>query len=189
MKPVFILSPPRCRTSWLSAYLTGAGVFCFHEAWKQVADAHALRRLMESKGPGTVVNADCANWLFLDEIEREFPEARYVEIHRHGDLEQAWATAFGEMDWSLLMARYQCARQAQHGPLLMSIDFHRWTPEISLQLWDRMTDGTPMDMDWHAQCHGWRIEPTRDQVSRDAEAGRTGPHRDRVMKGASAWDG
>lgn len=174
MRPVFILAPPRTRTAWLATYLTGAGLYCFHEAWTQVKTVRDLRHLMESKGSGLVGNSDCGNWLFLEDLQREFPDALYVKITRTGDMEQAWADAFGVRDWTVMSDLYATLESRPLPPLVASIDFHAWTPDISLALWHALTNGRPMDQDWHRMMHRLNVQLTTAAIQDDQRAAREG---------------
>lgn len=66
----------------MSVFLTYGPSFCFHEGLvgcKSIAD---LKRKMESVDAEFVGNSDCGNILFIDHIVEEFPNARFVVIHR-----------------------------------------------------------------------------------------------------------
>lgn len=168
MTSVFVLSTPRCRTAWLSAYLTGAGVFCFHEAWKLVKTAKELRALMESKGPGPVVNADCTNVFFLDELKREFPEAKYLRIVRDDSswVESAEAT-YGPLDEHVLLNTYRRAFGGVRADL--TIHFEEWGPDTSLEIWNFIAGDKPMDLHWHVQFHGMNVRLSSWQIEYDRE--------------------
>lgn len=82
MTPVFILSLPRSRTAWLATFFCHGDTYAFHEGLIQCASVPALKELMESTGRSVVVNSDCGNVIFLDEIRATFPHAKYIVIER-----------------------------------------------------------------------------------------------------------
>jgi len=163
MIPVFILSLPRCRTAWLSAYLTGGGIFCFHEAWKIATTARELRALMEPKGE-IVVNCDATNWFFLDAIESEFPNAVFLEIVRD-DVEHGWTEAFGPHDWTTTRATYAKARRVPRNGITLTIDFNQWTECTSRAIWDAIAQGRPLDPHWHQQMHTFFVQVTPETLA------------------------
>lgn len=163
MQPVFILSYPRSRTAWLAAYLTGAGIPCFHEAWREAKDVKALRAMMEARGTGVVVNADCSNWFFLDEIEQEFPDAKYVRIDRAWDEVSAeLIDVFGPVDMEPLHRAYVMV----HRPIVgFSIDCHLWTPDVTTALVRFMAGDWSISPHWHELMHRLMIQVTKDDVT------------------------
>lgn len=82
MNNFFIVSLPRSRTAWLANYLTCGDSFCFHEGLMGCDSIKALKGKMEATRFPIVGNSDCGNILFLEEIMDEFPEAKFVFIHR-----------------------------------------------------------------------------------------------------------
>ena len=82
MTPVFILSLPRSRTAWLATFFCHGDTYAFHEGLIQCSSVSELKDLMEETGKAVVVNSDCGNVLFLDEIRRTFPQAKYIVIER-----------------------------------------------------------------------------------------------------------
>lgn len=180
MNPVFILTMPRCRTAWLSAYLTGGGIFCFHEAWKIATTAKELRALMQEKGE-TVVNCDATNWLFLDEIEQEFPNARFIEIVRD-DVEQGWSDAFGVHDWTDTRRAYAAAHRLPRNGMALTVDFNDWTAHTSLELWNVIAQGKPLDPHWHQQMHTFFVQVTEDTLQEYGDGTRAGRYDHIIQK-------
>ncbi len=82
MDNFFIISLPRSRTAWLSNYLTYEDSFCFHEGLVGCDSLKALRGKMEATGFKKVGNSDCMNILLIDNIMDEFPDAKFVFVHR-----------------------------------------------------------------------------------------------------------
>lgn len=78
----FILALPRSRTAWLANFLTYGPSFCFHEGLVGCQSISDLRRKMASIDSEVVGNSDCGNILLIDHIVKEFPNAKFVVIHR-----------------------------------------------------------------------------------------------------------
>ena len=168
MTPFFVLSMPRSRTAWLSVYLTGAGVFCFHEAWKHVKTAKELRSLMESKGDGPVVNSDSTNIFFLDELREEFPEAKYLRIlSDERRVIESTRRAYGAFEEAKLLNAYRSAFTGVTADL--TVDYAKWTPKTSLEIWNFVSNGKPIDPHWHEQVNGMQVRLTARQIDHDIE--------------------
>lgn len=82
MNNFFIISLPRSRSAWLSNLLTFGDSFCFHEGFVGCDSLKALRGKMEATGFKTVGNSDCMNILLIENILEEFPDAKFVFVHR-----------------------------------------------------------------------------------------------------------
>ena len=164
MKPVFVLSFPRSRTAWLAAYLTGAGIPCFHEAWRQARTTRELRTMMEERGDDVVVNADCCNWFFLEDLSKEFPDAKYVIVERDWfEIARELDVVFGQHDWEPMLLAYKRVMRAVNG---YSVNCAAWTAEISLNIF-RYIGGPKrvMDEHWHALMHRLWIQVTKEDVA------------------------
>ena len=96
MNPFFILCLPRSRSAWLANFLTYGPSFCFHEGLIGCSDTKALRRKMETSGTSIVGNSDCGNIFFIDEIMKEFPDARLVVVRRDVEESVQSVMAMGE---------------------------------------------------------------------------------------------
>jgi len=169
MIPWFFLSYPRCRTAWLSVYLTGAGVPCFHEAWKDVENIDDLRNLMESRGDGTVANADCANIFFLKEIQEEFPEAKFVKITRTpDDVYTSLVASYGPHNYRVFMDAYAVAMD-QKVEVECSINFDYWNAGTTKQLWSKIEPNRTFDASWALRMEEFRVTVTKDRIKRDFE--------------------
>lgn len=166
--PWFVLSYPRSRTAWLSAYLTGAGIYTFHEAWKMVRSPEELVALMDAKGPGPVVNSDCSNVFFLPEITRLFPNARYLRIlnDEHAVLDSL-RTSYGDHDYRDMMGCY--ARAFAHAPADCTLDCRNWTEASVREAWRIMSNGTTFDADWYAQMSGVLVQLMPEQIQTDIQ--------------------
>lgn len=174
MQPVFILSYPRSRTAWLAAYLTGAGVPCFHEAWKLADSAEAFRTLMESKGPGPVVNSDSSNVFFLPELQQTFPHATYIRIVN--DLDAVLASlraSYGEYDYRGAMACYEAAF-ASPVSVAMTMDCRTWTEDTMRELWALLVGALPFDREWYTQMTGMLVQLMPEQIAHDIARVRAG---------------
>lgn len=173
MQPTFILSYPRSRTAWLSMFLTGAGAFTFHEAWKLVDNVKDLRLLMESKGPGPVVNSDCSNIFFLKELQAEFPEAKYIRVLQNARVVvQSLNESYGPCDYEPMMDAYAKAFDGCHHDLL--VDCELWDFETSKRIWALVSSGAPLDEDWLEQCEGMQVQLMPWQIQTDIEQARLG---------------
>ena len=66
----------------MANFLTYGPSFCFHEGLVGCQSIIDLKRKMASVDAEFVGNSDCGNILFIDLIVKEFPNARFVVIHR-----------------------------------------------------------------------------------------------------------
>lgn len=82
VKTFFICALPRSRTAWLANFLTFGDSFCFHEPAVGITSFPYLRRLFESTGRQVVGSSDCGNAWIADGLAREFPDCRFVVVHR-----------------------------------------------------------------------------------------------------------
>lgn len=168
LEPWFVLSFPRSRTAWLSAWLTGAGVFCFHEAWKLADSPAQLHALMSTKGPGPVVNSDSSNVFFLPALQEEFPDARYIRIlHDEDAVLASLRESYGHYDYRETM---DCYRQAfKHAPCDITLDCRHWTDESVRALWRAVAGPRPFDQHWYDQVSGMLIQLMPEQIARDTQ--------------------
>lgn len=167
MTPWFVLSYPRCRTAWLSVFLTGAGVPCFHEAWKQVSTMDAMRQLMLAQHAPVVVNSDCSNIFFLNELRASFPDARYLIITQsEAAIVASLKDSYGEADYLGLMERYRMAFSHATDLSADTIDCRAWDLAASARLVERMT-GRPVDARWVAQASGLLVQLMPWQIEAD----------------------
>lgn len=161
MRPIFVLTPPRARTCWLTVYLRGLGVPAVHEGWKYWTTPKALRLAMEAMGSGVVVNVDSSNVTRVAEIEDEFPEARFVCILR------AWPVCMQSLrdaieielpEGEALGERTTIAQSRAIKRGAFVIVFDHWTPEISRSLIEWLDPDIAIDPLWHYFCSGLDIQ-------------------------------
>ena len=184
MRPVFILAYPRSRTAWLSVFLTGAGIPCFHEAWKQVTTAKDLRLLMESRGADVVANSDCANIFFLRELREEFPDALYIYLkHDERAVWESLQSSYGPHDYQVM---FECYRRAFDGVTAdLTIDCATWGTSDTLELWDTIAPGRELDLEWLAQSESFLVQLMPWQIEQDKQRAASGdfPHIEQRMRG------
>ncbi|NGZ98037.1 MAG: hypothetical protein CV089_18250 [Nitrospira sp. WS110] len=169
MNPIFVLSYPRSRTCWLATYLAGGGEMAYHELWRRYATMGELRRFMDSKGAGPVVNVDCANWFFLDEIRSIYPHAQFIRINRKPDgVIESLREVFGDQDYDPMMQAYEDVIQRSVVSPVLTIDFEHWTPEESLRIW-RAVSNFPIDPEWHEHMHDMDVQITMDAIRKGME--------------------
>ena len=177
MTPWFVLSYPRSRTAWLSVFLTGAGVPCFHEAWGQVTTVKQLRTLMESKGDGPVVNSDCSNVFFFDDLQAEFPDAHYVRLdHSQTEIQASLLQSYGLYNYQPTMDAYQRAFQHVESTDMTVdgiVDCAAWDESVSAGLY-RMMTGHEVDARWLTQITGMLIQLMPETINRQLKQGRQG---------------
>jgi hypothetical protein len=173
MTPWFVLSYPRSRTAWLSVFLTGSGVPCFHEAWKQVQTGAEMRLLMEQCQAPVVVNSDCSNVFFMKDLQAEFPEARYLRIYQpeHETL-ASLRDSYGNHDYTAMMLAYQRAFDACH---VSTVDVwcESWDLECSAWLFEQIA-GRSVDAGWLRQISGMLVQLMPTQIQQDIQAAATG---------------
>lgn len=176
MTPWFVLSAPRSRTAWLSVFLTGAGVPCFHEAWAQVKTAKQLRTLMESKGDGPVVNSDCSNVFFFEELRVEFPTAQYIRIEQADEtVIRSLTESYGGNGYQEMLQCYRRANAqiAQRQPAAISLDCDTWDRAESARVYRAIT-GTEVDAGWLTQVSGMLVQLMPETIADQLAMGRTG---------------
>lgn len=174
--PWFVLSYPRCRTAWLSVFLQGAGVPCFHEAWKQAGTPAEMRALMESFGPGPVVNSDCSNIFFLDAIKQEFPEAKYLVIeHTDAAILASLKESYGDLDYHDMMTAYRAAfTRVDQADLRVNVA--TWDTAESTRLFAAIA-GRPVPHEWLMQVSGMLVQLMPEQIIGDIERAARGEFR------------
>jgi len=166
MRPTFILSLPRSRTAWLTVYFNGAGVPCFHDAWRHVKTIKGLRKEMEGTKSEYVVNADSSNILFYNEIKEEFPNAKFITILRNPiKVQQSLSKTYGHVSMAVINKLYfdiLCA-EANY-----TADYDTWDSEVSHEMFKCATDGNMLlPLRWHLQAHELKVEITRDRIEND----------------------
>lgn len=187
--PWFVLSYPRCRTAWLSVFLQGGGVPCFHEAWKLVHTPAELRALMESYGPGPVVNSDSSNILFLPEIQAEFPDARYLVVEADDDVVLAsLRDSYGAHDYTSLMTAYRAAFARVGEVGAVTVEVAEWDQAASARIFLAIT-GRAVDVRWLEHVSGMLVQLMPNQIVSDVQRVANGelPHIVAGMGRAQAW--
>ena len=174
--PWFVLSYPRCRTAWLSVFLQGAGVPCFHEAWKQAGTPAEMRALMESYGPGPVVNSDCSNIFFLDEIKQEFPEAKYLILGSNdAAILSSLKASYGDLDYQDMMTAYRAAF-ARVTSCDLQVNVSEWDLNASRRIFQEIA-GKPVDEGWLNQVSGMLVQLMPEQIIEDIQRAARGEFR------------
>jgi len=188
MTPWFVLSYPRCRTAWLSVFLSGAGVPCFHEAWKRVKTMAEMRALMRDQCAPVVVNSDCSNVFFLDELRMHFPDAKYLTITNSDEaILSSLKESYGDLDYTGMMAQYRAAFSHAKDLPGETVDCREWDRATSAWLFERMT-GRAVDTGWLDQVSGMLVQLMPWQIREDIQRAAAGEfdHIARRMKEA-AW--
>ena len=174
MTPWFVLSYPRCRTAWLSVFLSGAGVPCFHEAWKRVKTAKEMRALMEAQHAPVVVNSDCGNVFLLNELQEEFPEARYLTIANSDEaIVSSLKESYGNLDYTEMMQMYRAAFSHARGLPGIAVDCREWDPTVSAWLFEQIA-GRPINQAWLEQVSGMLVQLMPWQIRQDIERAAAG---------------
>ena len=187
MTPWFVLSYPRCRTAWLSVFLSGAGVPCFHEAWKRAKTAKELRALMGAQQAPVVVNSDCSNVFFLKELREEFPDARFLTITNSDEaILSSLKESYGELDYTEMMQMYRAAFSHATGLPGVSVDCLEWDQSVSAWLFEHIA-GIPVNQVWIEQVSGMLVQLMPWQIRQDVARAAAGEfdHIANAMKGAS----
>ena len=169
MNPIFVLSYPRSRTCWLTTYLAGAGEMAYHELWRRFATMEDMKTFMDSKGIGSVVNVDCSNWFFVDEIRQAYPHAQFIRIDRDADgVLQSLREVFGEQDYAPMMDAYEEVIARTTVRPVVTVDFDQWTPSESLRIWKAVSNHQ-IDPEWHEHMHDMDVQITMDAIKRGME--------------------
>lgn len=77
----FITGLPRSGTAWLANYLSYGNVMMLHDAWV-TASPYEIKEKFNKENPYAAGTSDPANALMLDQIDKEFPDAKWVVITR-----------------------------------------------------------------------------------------------------------
>ena len=169
MTPWFVLARPRSRTAWLSVFLQGAGVPCLHEGWKYATTAQELRRLMQEQGDGPVVNSDCSNIFFLEDLRQEFPEAKYLVIdHDEPSIVNSLKSSYGDVDYTDIMRAYRQAFASVPFDPQERVDCRTWDHEASRRL-VRTIAGRDVSPVWLEQITGMLVQLMPEQIERDIQ--------------------
>lgn len=169
-KVTFFLSFPRSRTAWLSVYLTGMGVYCFHELWRTCRSMEEFRqRIDEKRRVGPVANADATNWLFIKEIREAYPDATFIELQRPWPIvRQSLERHYGEGDYEYF---HRASMKANELSLIVpsaKINVGRWEAKDSLDIL-KLAGGTmdERNRDWHDRIHQVNIQVSQQRIIED----------------------
>lgn len=77
----FITGLPRSGSAWLANYLSYNNHCFLHDAWKKYHPAQ-LKDFFNTEGFFAGGTSDPANLMFIDEIDKHFPEAKWIFITR-----------------------------------------------------------------------------------------------------------
>lgn len=77
----FITCLPRSGSAWLSNYLSYGNTMILHDAWKNATPTQ-LKDKFDQAGVYAAGTADPVNMMWLDEIDKVFPTAKWVLITR-----------------------------------------------------------------------------------------------------------
>lgn len=146
MRNFFILSLPRSRTAWLANFLTFENSFCFHEGLLECDKVDKLKSLFASTGKQIVGNSDCGNILFLDELIKAFPDAKYVVIKRPLEEVKKEMRGMGLGDWDgwTLDISEKRMNEVMKDVDALIIDYHDLDEQACKQIWDHCI-GTPFN--------------------------------------------
>lgn len=183
----FFLSLPRSRTAWLATYLTGMGVYCFHELWRDVTNIKDFKAAIESKGPGPVANVDACNWFFLDDLHEAFPDAQFIKIERM--YAEVWASMVDNYGGDLLPLSnaYEAVKHSEISTPVSVYHFEEWTPTTSKFIWSDCCGDEirGFNEDWHRRMHQLNVQITADRIADDLAMRDAGalPHlRERIAR-------
>lgn len=143
MKTFFILCLPRSRSAWLANFLSYGNSHCFHEGLVGCENVQDLRENMEFTGYEVVGNSDCGNILFIDEIIKEFDDAKFVVVHRNAKDVYDELDSIGLPEHGLVQLAEQKLKEFDVSA--MHVDFNMTTEDASA-LWEFCT-GTKCNKD------------------------------------------
>ncbi len=78
---IFVVALPRSRTAWLANFLS-SDAHAMHEPLSEHGSVEVLARRVDALPPGAAVIADTGAAMFIDEILRTFPNARFCVVTR-----------------------------------------------------------------------------------------------------------
>lgn len=146
MKNFFILSLPRSRTAWLANFLTYENSYCFHEGLLDCESVPWLHRLFEETGKPIRGNSDCGNIIFLDQLRKSFPDAKYVIVERPlgevvDELHEIGLESFQPEVMEYADSQLKLAKRTLDA---LTVNFHELDESACRQIW-RHCIGTPFD--------------------------------------------
>jgi hypothetical protein len=144
----FITSLPRSGSAWIANYLSYGNVMMLHDAWKEETPTE-LKMKFEKANAYAAGTSDPANVLMLKEIDKEFPEAKWVVVTRPPkDVEKACKTInFPFADWTGHLKNLMGSRD------VFKVQFN--------ELFDRADEiGRFIYPDW--ECPKWRKDALKD---------------------------
>ena len=128
--------------------------------------------MMEQAGTGPVVNSDSANWFFLPELQQEFPDAKYVIIHRDRASVDRELAEIGMDDNSMMFSGYD-RLDVPAGAMI--VRFEEWTPNTSLSIVDFISQSqVTVKQSWHELMHRMWIQVTRTYIDKLRDHGKRG---------------
>jgi len=176
MRHVFVLCLPRSRTVWLTMYLNGVGIKAIHDGWKFAKTAKELRMVMEQND--IVVNVDSTNILFYDEIQEEFPNAKFIKIIRNvKDVKKSLEESYGKGDYSNLLNYSEILKKIDAD---ITVDYDNWTTVTTSAIHEFVIDEQVKDTVWLIQSDDFKVTITNDRIEDDIWAAKAG-HLDHIV--------
>lgn len=164
----FIFGLPRSRTAWVANLLSFGTGFCYHEAFATLGlnPQGLMEEFNQWPAHYTVGNSDSYNLIEADWIFQNFPQAKFVYLHRS---EEAVIRSMEKVQPELafaIPALREIAREARNevfrrGGLV--IDVEHWTPADTLELWDYCLPDIPYPKQRNDQLEWMRVTITEDR--------------------------
>lgn len=163
--PFFIVALPRSRTTWLSAFLTGPNILCYHEATRVCASMDDLALLLATTPRHYAGNCDGFNLAIFDDLVRRFPGAKFVTILRpvpdvRRSLDRV-GLPVGEKHLAAMdAALHECAGRSH-----MALAFDELDDEEAVRaLWDELFPNIFFDCARYQLFRDAKIEPTARRI-------------------------
>ena len=148
MKYGFITGLPRSGSAWLANYLSYGSCMMIHDAWK-LGTPDEIKSKIDRSSVLAGGTSDPANVMYVDEIDRVFPEAKWVVVTRNPkDVEESCnAINFPFHDWTDNLKKLMSTRDVLKVP-------------FSKIFTDADKIGKFIYDDW--SCPGWRKSQLKD---------------------------
>jgi hypothetical protein len=148
MQNFFIVGPARCRTAWLSAFLSHGSTRCHHEAVRLSEDAEQFKQLMRDGSWLTVGDSDSGVCINVDWFLQKYPTARYLIVDRPfshvvESVEKHFGVKVPQSSWEQVFKVYTTARESLRGCAKYVLFDDLKDEHVIRDIWEYCTFGSP----------------------------------------------
>ena len=138
MNHFFILSLPRCRTLWLSLFLTTDKSFCYHDSINLIKNLDEYLELFKIDGKEYVGDSSSANILMSKFLLKTFPFAKMFIINRNvEDVVKSLTDAGHIVTAQELSLLNLCAKELKElSKIFPSAEFTEINKDVIKEMWE-----------------------------------------------------